>query len=50
MMSGLDGTGGAGAGASCSIGKDDSGFCGSGLFSDGKVGKNNNFLLGEAQP
>jgi hypothetical protein len=37
MMSGLDGSGGSGATGGCNLGKDESNFCGSGLFSDGKV-------------
>jgi len=35
MMTGLDGNGGSGP--SCNLGKDDSGYCGGGLFSEGKV-------------
>ena len=35
MMGGLDGSGGSGP--SCNLGKDDSGYCGGGLFSEGKV-------------
>jgi hypothetical protein len=43
MMTGLDGSGGSGP--SCNLGgKDDSGYCGGGLFSEGKVSRIISFM------